>query len=135
MRRSIRLQPPIVLRSALPIRSPLTLQLPGNFLKLTVRQSDLAKNCGDGVTRDSVEILRQRHDKYSAQINRCRTHRQFARVKDLWPMLLARKQIRDPLPSLMKDRDVDHRFRSVASGFREQIDGAIHSIDQSGSIP
>jgi hypothetical protein len=97
----------------------LTLQLLGNFPKLTIRQRDLAKDCGNGVTRDSFEIVRQRDDKYSAQVNRCRTHRQFARVKDLWPMLSAREQIRDPFPPLMKDRNVDQRLRSLAGRFRE----------------
>src|ERR1700674_4660 len=94
-------------------------QLPGDFPKLTVRQTDLSKNCVNCVTRDSFEIVRQRHDKYSAQVNRCRTHRQFARVKDLWPMLSAREQIRDPFPSLMKDRNVDQRLRPLAGRFRE----------------
>src|ERR1035437_6655340 len=131
----MRLRQRIVLRSALPIRSTLTLQLAGDFLKLIVRQSDLSKNCGDGVTRDSFEMLCQRHNKYSAQINRCRTDRQFVRMKGLWPVFSSRKQICDPFPSLMKDRDVDQRFYPSASRFREQIDGTIHSMDQSRSIP
>src|SRR5712692_2614067 len=135
MRPSIRLQARIVLQSALQIRSTLTLQLRGNFLKLTVRQGDFSKNCGNRVARDFFEIMRQRHDKYSTQIDRCRTHSQLARVKDLWPMFSSREQVRDPLPSLVKDRDVDQRLRSFAGGFREQVDGAIHSIDQSRSIP
>src|SRR5712692_3243483 len=107
MRPSVRLQARIVLQSALQIRSTLTLQLPGNFLKLIVGQCDFSKNSGNRVARDFFEIVRQRHDKYSAQIDRCRTHRQLARVKDFWPMFSSREQIRDPLPSLMKDRNVD----------------------------
>ncbi|MGA7871134.1 MAG: hypothetical protein WCA22_09570 [Candidatus Binatus sp.] len=105
------------------------------MLKLIVRQSDLSKNCGDGVTGDSFEIVRQRHNKYSAQINRCRTDRKFARIEDLRPMFSSRKQKCDPLPSLTKNRDVDQRFRRFARRFGEQIDRTIHSTDQSRSIP
>src|SRR5271156_1890613 len=112
----------------------LTLQLAGNFHKLLVGQGDLPENCGDGVAGDSFEIVQQRHHKYSAQINRRRTHRQLARVKDFRPMLPAREQIRDPFPSVMKDCDVDHRLRSFAGRLREQIDGTIHSIDKSRSL-
>ena len=47
----------------------LTLQLGGDFPKLIVRQSDLSKNCGDGLASDFFEVLYARDNKYSAQIN------------------------------------------------------------------
>jgi len=55
-------------------------------------------------------------------------------MKDLWPMFCAREQICDPLPYLMKDRNVDQRFCSFASCLLQQFDGAIHSMDQIRSI-
>src|SRR5260370_15631313 len=132
---SIRHRRRIVLRAVLPIRSMLTLQLRGDFPKLIVRQGDLAKNCGDGFACDSFEILCARRHKYSAQINRCWTDCQFARVKDFRPMFSSRKEIGNPLTSLMKGGNVDHRFCSFAGGVREETDLAIHPIEPSRSIP
>src|SRR5579862_6605203 len=75
-----------------------------------------------------------RNDEYPAQIDRCGTYCQFARMKDLWPMFSPGKQICHPLASRMKDRDIDHRLWTFAGRLCEQFDGAIDSIDQGRSI-
>src|SRR5206468_8295275 len=105
-----------------------------DFLKYSFRQCDLSKNGSDLTAGDSLEILFERHNEYSTQINRSRAHCQLSSIKDLGPMFFPRKQAGDPLLPFVKKRNVDQRFWPLAGRICQQLNSEIHVIHQDRPI-